>query len=246
MNRLASRWIFWLALALAGGCGSDSNTAVEDEDTEQNEDMTGGEQPSESTARYRLTFDATWSETTHPTNFPGPSAHFSGLIGAVHNEQIIIWENGQFATDGMEEMAETGATGSLTQELELARVDGTVESIIAGDGIDISPDQVSVEFTVSRDYPLVTVVTMIAPSPDWFIGVHGQTLLTADNTFADSLVVDLAAYDAGTDDGTQFTSANLDAESAQPIQLVTSDPLDSDFEFGLPILGQFTFERIDP
>lgn len=34
------------------------------------------------TARYEVTFDALWSEATHPTDFP-PSAHFSGLAVAM-------------------------------------------------------------------------------------------------------------------------------------------------------------------
>ena len=36
-------------------------------------------------ARYRVTFQATWSAETHPTNFPA-NPHFSGLVGATHNE----------------------------------------------------------------------------------------------------------------------------------------------------------------
>jgi hypothetical protein len=242
----SNKWVFLIAASIISGCGSDSGGVVDAGDEQDNLNPPQAEMPTAATARYRVTFDATWSETSHPVNFPGPTAHFSSLIGAVHNEQIVIWEEGQFATPGIEQMAETGATASLTQELDLATVDGTVESVIAGGGINQSPDQVSVEFSVSRDYPLVTLVTMIAPSPDWFVGVHGQTMLGGDGSFVDQLVIDLPAYDAGTDDGTQYTSANLDADPPQSIQLVTSAPTDSDFEFGLPILGQFTFERIDP
>jgi hypothetical protein len=35
-------------------------------------------------ARYQLTFEATWSDGTHPLEFP-PNPHFSGLIGASHS-----------------------------------------------------------------------------------------------------------------------------------------------------------------
>ena len=37
-------------------------------------------------ARYNLTFNATWSAQTHPTEFPA-SAHFSGLIGMTHQRK---------------------------------------------------------------------------------------------------------------------------------------------------------------
>ena len=39
-------------------------------------------------------FDAVWSADTHPTDFPD-NAHFSGLIGAVHDESIDIWQPGR-------------------------------------------------------------------------------------------------------------------------------------------------------
>jgi hypothetical protein len=40
-------------------------------------------------ARYRLTFNATWSAQTHPNDFP-PSPHFSGLIGMTHNSNAQV------------------------------------------------------------------------------------------------------------------------------------------------------------
>ena len=41
------------------------------------------------TARYRVRFNATWSATTHPNDFPS-APHFSGLIGGTHNEEPSI------------------------------------------------------------------------------------------------------------------------------------------------------------
>ena len=57
--------------------------------------------------QYELTFDATWSGDTHPIEFPS-NPHFSGLIGAVHGPEAIIWSPGQLASAGMKNMAETG------------------------------------------------------------------------------------------------------------------------------------------
>ena len=51
------------------------------------------------TATYRVVFEATWSASTHPTNFPG-GAHFSPLIGAVHNDNITFWARDGTATPG--------------------------------------------------------------------------------------------------------------------------------------------------
>ena len=58
-------------------------------------------------ARYRLTFNATWSAQTHPNEFPS-SAHFSGLIGMTHNGNAMLFTSGEVASDGIKKMAETG------------------------------------------------------------------------------------------------------------------------------------------
>jgi len=78
----------------------DSGIVVND-DTGTDTEATGGEFE----AVYMARFVSIWSEETHPTNFP-PDPHFSPLTGAVHNEQVVIWQPGQIASDGIEEMAE--------------------------------------------------------------------------------------------------------------------------------------------
>src|SRR5574339_964102 len=59
------------------------------------------------TARYRVTFEATWDASTHPTDFP-PNPHFSGLIGGTHRGTVSFWRDGGLATDGIRLMAERG------------------------------------------------------------------------------------------------------------------------------------------
>ena len=49
------------------------------------------------------------------------------------------------------------------------------------------------DFTVTTDHPLVTLITMIAPSPDWFVGVHGESLLDAGGQWRTSHSVDCAS-----------------------------------------------------
>ena len=64
---------------------------------------------------YEVSFQATWSGTTHPGAFPA-GANFSPLIGATHNDQASFWEVGGLATEGIERMAESGTTSILTPE----------------------------------------------------------------------------------------------------------------------------------
>jgi len=128
------------------------------------------------TARYQLEFVSDWSAETHPVNFP-PNPHFSGLVGAVHNEQVIFWQPGQLASDGVEVVAESGSKSTFLSEIENAVNDGTAKAAIDGSGITLSPGTTSVEFEVTRDYPLVSVLSMLAPSPDWIVGVDRLNLI---------------------------------------------------------------------
>ncbi|MFK7858635.1 MAG: spondin domain-containing protein [Granulosicoccus sp.] len=193
-------------------------------------------------ARYRLTFNATWSEATHPVNFPA-SAHFSGLVGAVHNEQVRFWEPAQIATPGIQRMAETGSKGTLLAEVQAAIDSGLALAEISGGGIGISPGSTSIEFDANRDYPQITVTSMLAPSPDWFVGLHNYSLL-ADDEFIDSATIELPLYDSGSDSGTQFTSGNEATDPLAPIATVSSDPMDTPFMNGTPTVGLFTLERL--
>jgi len=196
----------------------------------------------EQSARYRLTFNATWSQQTHAINFPS-NAHFSPLVGAVHNDAIAIWGSGSLASPGIKQMAETGDGSTLLAELEIAVGNGLASSTVFGGGVPASPGSVSVEFEVTRQFPLLTLTSMVAPSPDWFVGVRGLSLVEG-NDFVDNLSVDLRVYDAGTDSADQFTSADFATQPPELIQLLTTDPSDTSFIAGRPDMGQFVIERL--
>ena len=192
------------------------------------------------TARYRVLFNATWSAATHPNEFPS-TPHFSGLIGGTHNDQVKFWETGQNATPGIKSMAETGAQRLLAGEVRDAIQRGTAEHVLAGGGIGRSPGLVSLEFEISREFPLVTLVSMIAPSPDWFVGVRDLNLLESGD-WVGSLTRELLPYDAGTDSGVSFNSPNAPTVPPQPIRRITERPLGNG-RTAAP-LGTFTFTRI--
>ena len=193
------------------------------------------------TARYRVVFDASWSAATHPREFPS-SPHFSGLIGGTHNGDVSFWGPGQNATPGIKSMAETGAHRLLENEVQDA-IDrfGTAGRVIFGGGIGRSPGLVSLEFEISQDFPLVTLVSMIAPSPDWFVGVHGLSLFEAGD-WVEAQTVALQPYDAGTDSGVTFISPNAPTVPPQPIRRITEPPLGNG-RTANP-LGTFTFTRL--
>ena len=188
-----------------------------------------------STATYEVRFDATWSATTHPGAYPG-GAHFSPLVGGTHDGSVHFWMAGGLATQGIEVMAETGATGPLVGEVNAAITAGSAGQVILGAGIP-SPGFTLKSFDVSDTFSRVTLVTMIAPSPDWFVGVDALELRPGGQ-WVNQVTVPLLAWDAGTDDGTSFGSPDMNSNPKQPIALITGGPF-----LGNDPLGTFTFTR---
>jgi hypothetical protein len=198
---------------------------------------------SDFTARYQVVFNATWSQATHPADWP-TGAHFSGLVGGTHNSAVHFFREGQTASEGIRLMAERGQQATLLSEVAPAIANGTAQQQLAGGGIRSSPGTVSLTFPepMRRDYPMVTLVSMIAPSPDWFVGVDSLSLIEEDN-WVTNKVVTLYGLDAGTDSGVTYTSPDL---VTMPRDVVTRFT-------GFPALvngtivpfGTFAFTRLD-
>ena len=196
-------------------------------------------QAPEGRAVYEVRFDATWSQATHPGAYPA-NAHFSPLVGATHQEGAGFWEPGGLATVGIERMAESGSTSFLFDEFGDAIQAGTAEAGFASAGIG-SPGSTSHTFEVSPAFPAVTLVTMIAPSPDWFVGVDGL-LLFENGAWVEERVVPLYAWDAGTDSGTSFTAGNFNTVPQEEITRITT--ANGGPFTGADPLGTFTFRRL--
>ena len=168
--------------------------------------------------KYQVEFYSTWSEDTHPYNFP-TNPHYSGLIGAIHNESINFWKLGNIATPAIESMAETGSKTLLLEEINNSISNSTSYSVISEAGLTTSPDSNSFTIDVSIDYPKVTLVSMIAPSPDWFVGVNG-ILLLKDGDWVERLNIPLYALDAGTDSGSDYISPDSDTLPREVIKII--------------------------
>lgn len=188
-------------------------------------------------ADYRVTFNSNWNSTDHPIDFPGGSAHFSPLVGNTHNIAGQIWDVGGIATNGIEQMAETGGTSMLNAEIDTELNSGGTESRVNGAGAG-NVDSIEIEMTVSNSHPLFSMVTMIAPSPDWFVGVHDLDL-RENGVWRQNYTVDLFPYDAGTQDGDSFNNAGANTNPRDPIEQIVTSP----FPNGIP-LGTFVFERL--
>lgn len=92
-------------------------------------------------------------------------------------------------------------------------------------------------------YPLVTLTSMIAPSPDWFVGVHDYPLYK-NGQWVNHVVVQLYPWDAGTDDGATFSTANITSTPPLPIYPIGISPYSSLGGKRVAPIASFTFERI--
>ncbi|MYH39983.1 MAG: hypothetical protein F4154_03345, partial [Candidatus Dadabacteria bacterium] len=157
----------------------------------------------QTTATYTVTFKGNWNTSSTPGGVVG-GAHFTTLIGAVHNSSVTFWTSGGTATAGVELVAEIGGTSTFKSEITAAGAN--VKSTVDQSGTSATGTS-TFEVTFSRTHPLLTLLSMIGPSPDWFVGVSGLSMLDGSN-WRSSRTVDLFPYDAGTEDGTEFLLSN--------------------------------------
>ena len=172
-----------------------------------------------STARYRVTINIGFNSITHPGLAP-VGAHVSDPVIATHGAPGAMFAVGEFASAGIESMAERGLTAPLLAEL---RADPSVREATTTDGVTGVGTR-SVELQLEQSADLLSLVTMLAPSPDWFIGFADLDLFV-DGAWAVRVELPLGSYDAGTDSGSRFVSNDADTQPRQPI----AGPGDAEF-----------------
>jgi len=216
----------------------------------QNNHHTGQAPKSKSfSARYRVTFSTPWTASTFATNYPSLS-HFSQLVGSTHNTQGAFWKLGTLASFGVQRMAEVGSIYPLYEEINEQILSGKSQNLIIGEGIGLSSTQVSLEFDITADFSLLSLVSMVAPSPDWFVAVNSLPL-RVNGSWVDQVTIGLKVYDAGSDDGTRFDSLNQESLPHVAISELTSEVTDTDFLLGTHrqdptlTLANFSITRID-
>lgn len=195
------------------------------------------------TTTYTITFTSVWSQASHnPNTIPLPNNdHWSRLVGTTHTSDTTFWQTGSTATNGIRRMAELGWNGPLNDEVDVEiAADNAYQWFQFPSSLGSAAGTLETEITVHSDYPHLTLVSMIAPSPDWFIGVNGLDLQDGDGNWKSSISADLYPYDAGTDAGATFEAANSE-DLGNPI---TS--LQGVTPFSSAPLGTLTLTRLFP
>jgi len=174
----------------------------------------------QTTAIYTLTFTGTWNSTDH-SMLPG-NAHWSDLVGTNHNSNITFWEVGMQASTGIENVAEVGSNTSFNNEVDIEIANSNAEQWLQksfDSPNNATSSSVLMSIQVTEDFPLLTLISMIAPSPDWFIGINSLSLLDTGGNWKDTMIIDMFPYDAGTEDGSNYSTSNA---ASNPQQNITS------------------------
>lgn len=177
---------------------------------------------SQSVASYDIVFESIWDSTTNDPingcstiNLPN-NAHWSSLVGATHATNNTFLDIGQIATAGIEAIAETGAYETF--ETEVTANPDANQFINAG-GLNTAKGTITISnLQVNENYPLLTLISMIAPTPDWFITLNSFDLRNG-GTWVNSASINLFPYDAGTEEGSEYSTTNPDTT---PKTVITS------------------------
>ena len=187
---------------------------------------------------YEATFNGLWN-ATHATSYPA-GAHFSDLVGATHTSGTAFWKTGELASKGVEDVAELGDPTEMLDELAAAAQSGFAGPAINFGSLFNLPNSSTIRFEAETDKPFITLISMIAPSPDWFVGVSGLSL-RANGRWIEALTVQLRPYDAGTEEGNTFSLDNSPTNPIDPISTLSGLPFN-----GRPSLGTISFRLVTP
>lgn len=168
---------------------------------------------------YMVTLTSTWTPQTHPFEYPeagvvtGP--HFSGMIGCSHGDSYMIFKEGMMPTPGLEKLSEEGKHSPLDEEIKAAIAAGTAGMLFESDPLRDFTKTATTKVMVSDKFPMVSVVNMIAPSPDWFTGVSNLNL-KENGQWVPTKTVTLYAWDSGGDDGATYKADDMDTNPKKP------------------------------
>ncbi len=167
------------------------------------------------TVTYDVTFQGNWTLESTPGGVVG-GAHFTTLIGAVHNSSVSFWRVGGAASAGVEAMAELGSTSTLRSEIQAStHVHAVILEGVSGSGTGSATFALEIPDT----HPLITLSSMIGPSPDWFVGIASRSLQDSQGEWLPRVEIDLFPYDAGTEEGEEFS---LNNPATNPQSVITS------------------------
>lgn len=135
--------------------------------------------------------------------------YFTPIAAVAHTTDTSLFEVGEEASPEIQEMAEGGSLAGLTTVATAISADVLAEPTAGPLG---PTESVSGTFTTADGNTVLSVVAMILPSNDGFIGLDNWTIPTEAGTYT----VYLNAYDAGTEANDEIVGSGAPGMPGMP------------------------------
>ena len=127
-----------------------------------------------------------------------------------------MWSEGMIATAGVQDVAETGSTSALEGELASAGVDSFVKGVTTFNRD--TQTQTFDSLSMGPNSKNISTISMVVPSPDWFSGFYNFNAVNeVSGTWYREFVIDTLPWDAGTEDGDDYSLSNPATDPQQSI-----------------------------
>lgn len=177
-----------------------------------------------------------------------PALAFSPLSGVSHSNRLSFFTVRGYADEGVAAIAKTGDNQIFLDNAKaIKNMTAFVRSIDSTDGPTLPWKSERVILSVDCMRPFVTVLAMLAPSPDWLVQINNMNLFNPrTRSFISRHSGNLITYDAGVDSGSGFTdpsdpSLDIPTQPQQNIAPLSEDETDP---FGGRIVGRYIIKRI--
>lgn len=200
-------------------------------------------------ATYQLTFFNLLKPQFFGSLIPDTGLVYSPLAGVSHSNRLSFFTIRGYASKAVEQIAETGVNARFIRLAKrLRRQTGKVTSVVDAASPTMPGKSTTVTLKVTCQNPFVTVIGMIAPSPDWIVQINNFN--TVDTDSGDFIRYDsgtLIAYDTGVDNGREFTPPSdltlvLPTSPRMNIAPLVEDETD---RFEGRVVGKYFIKRID-
>ena len=143
----------------------------------------------------------------------------------------------------------SGNTSTLESEIDTKIAEKKAGKLILYSGSQLGPEvkKTGVDVQVNANFSKVSIITMLAPSPDWFIGINSVDLCNSGKWQESLDIAMLSPYDAGTEDGTTFSIDNNATDPHVSIFKITNNTAGAFYgPKPIPSLGEFRFVKTEP
>ena len=132
----------------------------------------------------------------------------------------------------------------MYKEVMMMKKPGFVSSVYKTEMVSTPGGYKSTKIMVQNMYSMVSLITMIAPSPDWFVGVDSYDLCGM-NGWIENVTMDLLPWDAGTENGLTYSLDNMPTNPVDVIMRITTDSNSDIGKHANVTFATVTFTRVE-